>query len=118
MNPEQLARLQIDAMLADSGWAVQNYTAYNPGAATGTAGGIALREVPLQSGRCDYLLLINRQPIGVIEAKRARTLLVGVAEQSAHYAVHVPAFFKVSASELPFAYEGQRAVLRPQAAAA
>lgn len=43
--------------------------------------------------------------MGVIEAKRADTLLVGVAEQSAHYAVQLPAFFKVTASELPFAYE-------------
>ncbi|KNZ33040.1 MAG: restriction endonuclease subunit R [Methylibium sp. NZG] len=105
MTPEQLARLHIDAMLADAGWVVQDYTAYNPGVAVGAAGGIALREVPLQSGRCDYLLLVNRQPVGVIEAKRAGTLLVGVAEQSAHYAAHIPAFFKVSASELPFAYE-------------
>ena len=105
MPPEQLARLQIDAMLADAGWAVQDYTAYNPGAAFGATAGIALREVPLQSGRCDYLLLTNRQPIGVIEAKRSGTLLVGVAEQSAHYAAHVPAFFKVNARELPFAYE-------------
>lgn len=100
-TPEQLARQQIDAMLVAAGWAVQDYAAYNPSASIG----IALREVPLKSGRCDYLLIINRQPVGVIEAKRAGTLLVGVAEQSAHYAVQLPAFFKVTASELPFAYE-------------
>ncbi len=101
MTPEQLAREQIDALLAAAGWAVQDYVAYNPAAARG----IALREVPLKSGRCDYLLIVDRGPLGVIEAKRAGTLLVGVAEQSAHYAAQLPAFFKVSASELPFAYE-------------
>jgi hypothetical protein len=101
LNPEQLARQQIDAMLVVAGWAVQDHGSYNPGAARG----IARREVPLTSGRCDYLLIVDRHPLGVIEAKRAGTLLVGVAEQSAHYAVHLPAFFKVSAGELPFAYE-------------
>ncbi len=100
-TPEQLARQQIDAMLIAAGWAVQDYAAYNPGAARG----VALREVPLKSGRCDYLLIVDRGPVGVIEAKRAGTLLAGVAEQSAHYAVQLPAFFQVSASELPFAYE-------------
>ena len=88
-------------MLVAAGWAVQDYAAYNPGVERG----VALREVPLKSGRCDYLLIVDRQPIGVVEAKRAGALLVGVAEQSAHYAAHLPAFFKVSAGELPFAYE-------------
>ena len=100
-TPEQLARQQIDTLLTAAGWVVQDYTGYQPGAARG----IALREVPLKSGRCDYLLLVDRKPLGVIEAKRAGTLLVGVAEQSAHYAAGLPAFFKVTAAELPFAYE-------------
>ena len=101
MTPEQIARQQIDAMLTEAGWAVQDHVAYSPGVARG----IALREVPLKSGRCDYLLIVDRRPVGVIEAKRSGTLLVGVAEQSAHYAAQLPAFFKLSSSELPFAYE-------------
>ncbi len=99
--PEQLARQQIDALLVAAGWAVQDYTAYAPAAGRG----VVLREVPLKSGRCDYLLIVDRKPLGVIEAKRAGTLLVGVAEQSAHYAAQLPAFFKVDTEELPFAYE-------------
>ena len=58
-TPEQLARQQIDALLGVAGWSVQDYTAYQPGATRG----IALREVPLASGRCDYLLLVDRQPL-------------------------------------------------------
>src|SRR5436190_8681419 len=41
----------------------------NPGL-QGAAKGIAVREVPLKSGRCDYLLLVDRKPIGVVEAKK------------------------------------------------
>jgi len=62
-------------MLVAAGWAVQDYTAYSPGAALG----IALREVPLKSSRCDYLLIVDRQALGVIEARRTGTLLAGVA---------------------------------------
>jgi hypothetical protein len=57
-TPEQLARQQIDAMLIAAGWAVQDYPAFSPGASRG----IALREVPLKSGRCDYLLMVDRKP--------------------------------------------------------
>ena len=49
------------------------------------ARGIALREVPLESGRCDYLLLVDRVPLGVIETKKEGTTLSTVSEQSAHY---------------------------------
>ena len=98
MTPEQQARQQIDAQLVACGWVIQDYAQFNPAAAHG----IALREVPLKSGQCDYLLLADRKPVGVIEAKKEGTLLSGVAEQTAHYAVNLPAFFKVTRDELPF----------------
>jgi type I restriction enzyme R subunit len=56
-TPEQLAREQIDAQLIVSGWVVQDYNEFNPGAGRG----VALREVPLKSGTCDYLLLVDRK---------------------------------------------------------
>lgn len=74
--PEQQARQTIDAMLAAAGWAVQDYKAFDPSASTG----IALREVPLRSGRCDYLLLANRKPLGVVEAKK-EGIIPPLAEQ-------------------------------------
>src|SRR5208283_6163058 len=68
--------------------------------------GIALREVPLKSGRCDYLLLVDRKPLGVLEAKKKRTLLSTVAEQSGQYAENLPDFLAAtSPSPLPFLYE-------------
>lgn len=62
-TPEQLARQQIDAQLAACGWVVQDYKQFNPSSARG----IALREVPLKSGTCDYLLLVDRKAVGVID---------------------------------------------------
>jgi hypothetical protein len=77
-TPEEHAREQIDAMLVTSGWVVQDFTALN----LGIGQGIALCEVLLESGRCDYLLLVNRKPLGVIEAKKAGTTLSTEAHQS------------------------------------
>jgi hypothetical protein len=31
--------------------------------------GVALREVKLKTGRCDYFLLVDRRPVGMVEAK-------------------------------------------------
>jgi type I restriction enzyme R subunit len=101
--PEQQARANIDAMLAAAGWTVQDYKAFNPSVSTG----IALCEVPLKSGRCDYLLLVNRKPLGVVEAKKEGVTLSTVAEQSAHYAKNLPDFLATGLGPegLPFRYE-------------
>src|SRR3954470_16686620 len=102
MTLEVQARQKIDAMLVASGWAVQHYKQFNPSVARG----IALREVPLKSGTCDYLLLVDRKAVGVTEAKKVGTLLSGVAEQSGHYAESLPDFIQAPApGRLPFLYE-------------
>ena len=102
LAPEQRARQQIDAQLVASGWAVQDYKAVDFSAGRG----IALREAPLKSGTCDYLLLVDRKAVGIIEAKKEGTLLSGVAEQSAHYAVNLPDFIQsIGSGKLPFLYE-------------
>jgi type I restriction enzyme R subunit len=100
MTPEQKAREQIDKLLRACGWEMQDYRAFNPSAARG----IALREVPLSSGRCDYLLLVDRKPLGVIEAKKQGTTLSAVAEQSGYYGDNLPDFLKTHGM-LPFLYE-------------
>ena len=65
-NPEQIARDKIDALLVQSGWKVQDRKALNF-----TAGlGIAVREYPTDIGPVDYVLFVERKPVGVIEAKR------------------------------------------------
>lgn len=101
VTPEEKARQQIDAQLTAVGWAVQDYTRFDPSVARG----IALREVPLKGGRCDYLLLADRKPVGVVEAKKTGATLSTVAEQTANYAVNLPEFFQVDPKGLPFLYE-------------
>jgi type I restriction enzyme, R subunit len=102
MTPEAKARQQIDTMLAACGWIVQDYRSADLSAGPG----IVLREVPLKTGPCDYLLLVDRKPVGVIEAKKVGTTLSTVAEQSSRYASSLPSFLSdTEAGKLPFLYE-------------
>ena len=74
--PETLAREQIDRALTDAGWVVQSIAALNL-----TAGrGVAVREFPLASGYgvADYLLYVDKEAVGIIEAKKAGVTLSGV----------------------------------------
>ena len=72
------AREEIDQLLKEAGWAVQDYGDINLGASLG----VALREFPLVSGFADYLLFIDREAVGAIEAKPEGTTLSGVEEQT------------------------------------
>jgi len=67
MTPEQKARIEIDKKLTASGWLVQDKKEFNPNAAPG----VAVREFSTNTGPVDYLLFVNRKPVGVIEAKKA-----------------------------------------------
>ena len=64
-------------MLTAAGWAVHDYEAFNSSASTG----IAFREVPLNLGHCDYLLLMNNKPAGGAEAKK-EGMIPHLAEQT------------------------------------
>lgn len=102
LAPEQRARQQIDAKLVAAGWIVQDYKALDFSAGRG----LAVREVPLKTGPCDYLLLVDRKAIGVIEAKKEGATLSTVAEQSARYAHSVPELLASDQTgPLPFLYE-------------
>ncbi len=80
-TPEVRARKIIDEQLAAAGWVVQDRAAMNRRAGTG----VAVREFPLASGPCDYLLLVGGRACGVVEAKAAGSTLSGVAEQASGY---------------------------------
>ena len=102
MSPEQVARQQIDALLAGCGWTVQDHKKLNLGASQG----VAVREVPLVGGTADYLLFVDRKAVGVVEAKKAGVTLSGVAEQSSFYADNLPAALRGQLTgTLPFLYE-------------
>ena len=81
LTPEQQARRDIDAQLAGCGWAVQDHKH----AAVAAAQGVAVREVPVGKGHADYVLFVDCQAVGVIEAKPVGTTLTGVEPQTLGY---------------------------------
>jgi type I restriction enzyme R subunit len=99
-TPEALARQKIDELLRAAGWVVQNRAQLNLGA----GGGVAVREYPTAAGPADYLLFVDRRPVGVVEAKAAGTPLSGVSEQSGKYLVGAVNLPNVD-EPLRFAYE-------------
>jgi type I restriction enzyme R subunit len=56
-------------------------------------------------GRVDYLLFVDGQPAGVIEAKAEGTTLVEVEHQSGKYVEGLPAWMRPPVYPLPFIYE-------------
>ncbi len=56
-TPEELARLNIDKLLAACGWVIQDMSGLNLYAGLG----VAVREFPLQTGEADYLLFVDRK---------------------------------------------------------
>lgn len=102
---EAQARQRIDTQLRRAGWIVQNMAVLNPLAGSG----VAVREFPLTDGRADYVLYVEQQLVGVIEAKREGMTLTGVEPQSAGYAERLPKQYAMAAwrrsNPLPFRYE-------------
>ncbi len=101
-NPEQIARDKIDRMLVDAGWVVQSKNKRNLAANKG----VALREYQTDVGPADYVLFVDRKPVGIIEAKREDEgyRLTVVEEQSKGYVtaklkylkmIRFPLFMKV-----------------------
>ena len=81
-NPEQIARDQIDSMLKVAGWSVQTKSEINLSAYRG----VAVREYPTDVGPADYVLFVDRQPVGVVEAKREEEgFRLTVHEQQTEY---------------------------------
>lgn len=75
-NPEQLARDEIDKQLLACSWVVQHKKEINLSASQG----VAVREYQTDIGPADYVLFINKKPVGIIEGKRA--------EEGVHLTIH------------------------------
>ena len=65
-TPEQTARDSIDAMLERASWVVVDKAAIN----WSLGPGLAVREYQTDAGPADYVLFVDRKPMGVIEAKK------------------------------------------------
>jgi type I restriction enzyme R subunit len=74
MALESSARIIIDEKLRQAEWLVQDLSQVNIPA----KGGVAIREFPLSTGEADYLLVVDGEAVGVIEAKKSGTTLSGM----------------------------------------
>jgi type I restriction enzyme R subunit len=108
-NPEQIARDQIDAKLAEAGWYVQDKDKINFNAGQG----IAVREYPTDIGPADYVLFVDRRAVGVIEAKPEEWghKITTVEEQAEGYAAANLKWVK-NKEPLPFVYESTGVITR------
>jgi type I site-specific restriction endonuclease len=66
VTTEARARQLIDQRLRVAGWQVQDRKDLNLGAGRG----VAVREYPTAVGPADYLLFVDRLPVGIVEATR------------------------------------------------
>ncbi|MDC6353276.1 MULTISPECIES: type I restriction-modification enzyme R subunit C-terminal domain-containing protein [unclassified Robiginitalea] len=107
-NPEQIARDNIDKMLAEAGWAVQSKKEVDLSASKG----VAVREYQTDVGLADYVLFVDRKPVGIIEAKREEEgqHLTMVEEQSSEYASSKLKY--LNNDPLPFVYESTGVLTR------
>ena len=83
-NPEQIARDNIDKLLRNAGWAIQSAKKVNWNESLG----IAIKEYQTDVGPADYVLFVDRKPVGIVEAKKEDVgqNLSTVEEQSSGYA--------------------------------
>jgi type I restriction enzyme R subunit len=100
-TPEQKARNEIDKKLNDAGWTVQKKSRIDWHASRG----IAVKEYLTDVGPADYVLFVDKKPVGIIEAKRDEEghRLTVVEEQSAEYASSKLKY--LNNDPLPFVYE-------------
>ena len=108
-TPEQAAREVIDEKLSQAGWFVQDKKKIDFNASLG----IAVREYQTDVGPADYVLFIDKKPVGVVEAKPEGwgEKITTVEEQSAAYAAAKLKWLKHS-EPLQFVYESTGALTR------
>jgi type I restriction enzyme, R subunit len=101
MTPEERARQQIDLLLQQSGWIVQDRSEINLSAGLG----VAIREAMLKTDEADSLLFAGGKTVATIEAKPEGYTLTGVEQQSGKYAKGLLNIYPNWGNPLPFAYE-------------
>ena len=103
LTPEERARQTIDSLLSQAGWTIQDRRQANIDAARG----VAVREFSLGKGygEADYLLFVDGQAVGVVEAKKEGTALVGVEIQTQKYSEGIPEALPAPVRPLPFCYQ-------------
>ena len=109
LKPEQIAREAIDGLLRQSGWIVQSKNKIDFSAGPG----IAIREYQTGVGPADYVLFVDKAPVGIIEAKPEDwgQKLTTVEAQSGGYATARLKWVSDN-KPLPFIYESTGVITR------
>jgi type I restriction enzyme, R subunit len=107
-NPEQIARDKIDKMLIDAGWIVQSKNEVDLGAGRG----VALREYQAETKFADYVLFVDKKPVGIIEAKKEDEghKLTVAEDQASEYAKAKLKY--INNDPLPFVFESTGTITR------
>lgn len=108
-NPEQKARDNIDALLRQAGWTVQDNKKIDLNAGLGQA----VREYQTDAGPADYVLFVDKKAVGVIEAKREEEghKITEVESQTEDYASARLKWLN-NQQPLPFLYESTGIITR------
>ena len=108
-TPEQAARKNIDSLLTQAGWAVQDKESIDFSAGLG----VAIHEYQTDTGPADYVLFIDQKAVGVVEAKPEHWghKITTVEEQSGRYASAKLKWVSKS-TPLPFVYESTGVLTR------
>jgi type I restriction enzyme R subunit len=108
-DPEQIARDIIDKQLLSCGWVIQDKDKINLNASSG----VVVRYYLTQDGKeTDYVIFVDKKPVGVIEAKREEegVRLTVHETQSEEYATSKLKY--LNNDPLPFVYESTGDVTR------
>lgn len=100
MLPEQQARILIDERLTAAGWLVQDADRINLSAGPG----IAVREYLTDTGPADYVLFLDRKPVGIIEAKRDEAAANITAHEAQAEGYAKARLRRLQNAPLPFVY--------------
>ena len=107
-SPEQIARDNIDKQLHAAGWAVQDKDKIDWNAGIG----IAIREYQTDAGSADYVLFVERKPVGILEAKKEEEgYRLTIHERQAEYYAKSKLKY-LNNDPLPFVYESTGIVTR------
>ena len=108
-SPEEIARDKIDSMLRSAGWSVQDKKKIN----LSESRGVAVREYQTDVRPVDYVLFVDRKPLGVIEAKKEEEgHRLTVAEDQSYGYAQATLKYNLNKEPLPFVYESTGALTR------
>lgn len=110
-TPEDKARHElINPALERTGWVIQHFKT----ASVVGSKGVAVEFFPMGwgVGEADYVLFVNGEAVGIVEAKKEGETLVGKEPQTAKYAKGFPKDFRSVDLPLPFVYETSGSEIR------